>query len=108
MTLTSRGDGLPSLSLNFDSLSLASPQALMDFHLSQAVAAAAQKEAELTESHIKDRAEAIAAMEKTHEETLTLERRKSVQSLSSAETRHAETMDRTKAKYKKKVERAAR
>ena len=111
MTLTSRGDGLPSrslsLSLFFRFVSACFASGVNGLSPSQA-AAAAQKEAELTESHIKDRAEAIAAMEKTHEETLTLERRKSVQSLSSAETRHAETMDRTKAKYKKKVERAAR
>ena len=80
----------------------------MDFHLSQAVAAAAQKEAELTAAHLHDRKTTIAAIEGTHEETLRHERRKSIQSLTTAETRHAEAVERTKAKYRKRGDRAAR
>ena len=80
----------------------------MDFHLAQAVAAAAQKEAELTAAHHHERTTAIAAIEGTHEETLLCERRKSIQSLATAETRHTEAVARTKAKLRKKADRAAR
>lgn len=80
----------------------------MEFHLSQAVAAAAQKEVELRESHVAEHTKVVTALKDTHEETLKLERRKSVQSLTAAESRHTEAMERSKQKYRKRVDRAAR